>query len=414
MKRKHSNVLAAGGTATLAACAEKSTRGYTKTSNNNSSRRRRSARIELKQRSRQPTSALHDLLCKLSFVEAGSIAHKRLLNTIMRHCESRPEDARFRDFGAGFALHHAMVFTFPSLDVINAIVSANPGAAVTQDDDGYFPLVLRLVGILISFEDFSFDCDVGCDTIWSLLTRCIPPPANFVSNSTGIPLDIVKAEIMQFVGNPLMLHDKANHATALHYLVLSKAPFKYIEFAVAAAPEAIRVADLSGHTPLHLACYGNEIREDVVSLFIKTCPDVKSMQDESGCSPLHIFLDHKTELLPEQQSIVELLMNEKVVSMQNAAGYTPVHLACLTRVISLGMVRSLAGALHPDCYSMTTKKGDTLLHVVCVMDASYEIIQYIHELFPAASSMADLDGHVPLDLLDPTHSCFEKIEQLLS
>ena len=407
MKRKHSNLK---GTTTTPFCA-KSTRGSAKTSN---SRRRRSARIELKQRDKQPTSALHDLLYKLSFAEVGTIAHKRLLNTILRHCESRPEDARFRHFGAGFALHHAMVFTYPSLDVINAIVSAHPAAVVTQDDDGYFPLVLRLVGILIEFEDFSYDCEIGCDTIWSLLARCIPPSAHCVSDSTGIPMDIVQNEIMQFVGNPLMLHDKANHATALHYLVLSKAPFRYIEFAIAAAPEAIRVADLSGHTPLHLACYGSEIREDVISLFVKTCPDVKSMQDESGCSPLHILLDHKTDVPPEQFPIVELLMNEKVVCMQNAAGYTPVHLACLTRIISFHMVRSLVGALRPDCYSMTTKKGDTLLHVVCVMDASFEIIQYIHKIFPVASSMADLDGHVPLDLLDPTHPYFEKIEQLLS
>lgn len=150
----------------------------------------------------------------------------------------------------------------------------------------------------------------------------------------------------------------------------------------------IDVTDSSGHTPLHVAASGRTYgsnSQSAINFFVEEAGAAAlGWRDEDERTPLHVACEDGNDV-----AVTTLLSRGAEITGQDHGGYSPLHLAVLSRMAVDILLRAGAhvGAVNID--------GSTALHLACSSGSSAEVAALLkHD--STTVNVRNLDGDTPL------------------
>eukprot|EP01041_Mallomonas_annulata_P008303 gene8303-17074_t len=196
----------------------------------------------------------------------------------------------------------------------------------------------------------------------------------------------------------------------LHYAAQYSNSITMIQELLQAYPDACKIQDIRGNTPLHLACINTSLEASfILDLLIQTCPAAVRIMDFSGKLPIHIITQNHNPAHDITSNIWINLLKSLLTSYPESAGilsiddgFTPLHLAIKKdNYYSLEAVNII---LSTNSLSATvpSHEGELPLHTSCnslKSNKEYhteDIISSLLSIYPEAASKIDLSGRYPL------------------
>ena len=218
----------------------------------------------------------------------------------------------------------------------------------------------------------------------------------------------------------------------------SRAPSRVVAALIRVAPEATRIADADGRTPLHLACRrptggtrdGSRASpgadaEAVLRVLVEICPEALARRDVRGRTPLHALLAHHAH--SRARSTVELLSRAlpaeafaEARSAENDAARSSNGDPLAVELTDDGESAEVTAKSHfafslsmKDAVPVPTPDGEALpfnaaivpdddgrlpLHIAAEEGATRESIKALVRAYPGGVAKGDRDGRTPLHL----------------
>jgi ankyrin repeat protein len=178
-------------------------------------------------------------------------------------------------------------------------------------------------------------------------------------------------------------------------------PYAAIKVAIDTYPEAGQGVDRNANLPLHKACCRSSMQ--VIKLLLKVYPEAACKQNTYGDTPLHCLFKRATSNTSiDGQALAEIVGlvidgYPRTLTMQDADKYTPLHNACHRgaprQVIQLLLDQGLSAL------QMVTDQGDSALHLACfgtISDDSVDNIQLLVERDPSLLHKRNNSGQTAL------------------
>ena len=131
-------------------------------------------------------------------------------------------------------------------------------------------------------------CRAACSI--DLLERCVGTTSIYSANSIGLSTDLLRREVVPFVGNPIRMRGGIGWnrgSTALHLAMTADKHGEIVRLLLDAEPMVAAVKSTWNHfTPLHMAC-SSRTSVSVVRLLISKYPQAADVADIKGCRSTH-------------------------------------------------------------------------------------------------------------------------------
>jgi len=265
---------------------------------------------------------------------------------------------------------------------------------------------------------------------------CSPIHALLSNKSTNNLQDIL-AYVIELEGIDVHKLD-AEDRTILHLACRNKnVTLELFKFIFNIWPEAIRLGDQFGRSPLEYLCSNHHSNHttslDILQYMISIDPTLPRERDIGGCLPLHSavrgmpfdFCKVLIDLHPESvriasnirglpvhnacsngnrdaseliQYMVELYPES--ITVRNEYGCLPIHCAARARHVRVDNIELLLKH-DPEMIKKKTTDGKRRLplHLACLYCKRPEMIQVLYDSFPEAILVLDADGKVPSQLV---------------
>ncbi|CAB9497995.1 ankyrin 3, node of Ranvier (ankyrin G) [Seminavis robusta] len=287
---------------------------------------------------------------------------------ILDRINEYPDDVHYTEPRTGRSVLHEACLRCSCLHVISAILAVNTGRAMAIDNSGNTPLHLLLVGINTHAMD---------------------------THALGATIDALLAE------NASVLASVCNRSgdTALH--IAAKAPETMIPLECfrrileANRTSATRVNNLN-QTPLSLHCQRRQGSKEVAQMLLSAAPDAIRIVDTNGWSPLHYAAENANfELIKLLLGYEQTAASARTTSLLE----TPLHLLCRKNVGErhLPAIQSLLEADPRAVCARDAKKSQTPLHFICKNTrVPAKLVACIVDCFPGAASIPDNNNYLPI------------------
>jgi ankyrin repeat protein len=251
---------------------------------------------------------------------------------------SRPETTYLQDKNGNCPLHLAVeIYSCWSEDVTDQLIQANPEALLLQDVNGRSPLHL-------AFRSGRRN------KVIDRMIRANPEALLLQDESGKSPLHVA-----------VEVHWTEDPTNELIWANPDPLLWNVIERLIRANPEALRLLDKDGKSPLHLAAeHGRD--SEVMDWLIRGNPEALLWRDASGKSPLHLAAAEHGRY----SEVMDWLFrgNPEALLLLEKDGKSPLHLAverCRTGPWSLGVIDRL---IHPDVLFLPDCNGNIPLFSV--------------------------------------------------
>mmetsp|Transcript_35620 Transcript_35620/g.75062 ORF Transcript_35620/g.75062 Transcript_35620/m.75062 type:complete len:234 (-) Transcript_35620:47-748(-) len=159
---------------------------------------------------------------------------------------------------------------------------------------------------------------------------------------------IQKARSFKALSDIIATTDTFNGMTLLHAVVRSHPPLQIVADIINICPDLPRARDCLNRTPLHLAA-GIGASAEVIKSLAVAYPEACKIQDEDGRTPLHLYCDvdcilfegEKQKKKPPSVDVVHILLSASIVpaSMEDNDETSPIEYAIMSdadiRVVKL-------------------------------------------------------------------------------
>lgn len=284
-----------------------------------------------------------------------------VIQCLIRHYAAA---VRIKDENEMLPLHRACWYGVP-IEVVDFLVDQYPEASQCPDEDGELPLHLACLATTTMTAPSKLDMSLLLTLVPMLLKT--NPQAIWQRNISGyLPLELVSEKL----------------------------------------PNAVQVLQLltpSGWPPLHFACaQGSSMR---------------TMSRLLGLFPHNVATPSSTSVLKSSSSPLSLsrlssgsvLWETPRVDIELA--YFPTTLlpllfyACQGQRADLNVVRLLMEEYNPHCILEKSRPtGDTVLHHACRHGTPVHIVEFLVQCHPAAVTIKNQHGFIPLDLAVMMHA----------
>jgi len=187
-------------------------------------------------------------------------------------------------------------------------------------------------------------------------------------------------------------------------------------------PQALKITNASGDTPLHAACchyYTNNV--DLIRFLVEKCPEVLESDYVNG-TPLHtICRGNDGNLKKDRLDYLRVLaISEKAVKAKNKYGQSALHVLCRDGNGCTGDEIQVLLDKCPELPTVKDNQGRTPLHMavqgsVLTRASRYaETVECLLESFPGSVQVADNGGMTPLELACARNADLTVIYQLVS
>ena len=244
------------------------------------------------------------------------------------------------------------------LQIAQLLIKVNP-MALFQDSLQSNRIFHGAIKSLLSLSDKGY-----LNMFWDyLLSRMRNWRASDIMDITNVPID-VSAHICEYIGMPLSMRiDKRNGRTLLHELLLyGRSNFVTIKGvtlkAIKYGPDAVLIQDVSGNTPLHLAC-----SQYLYSILARSIPLFEVIENMIKCG-------------------------RKALSIQNNYGDTPLHLSCEGRSKSTHLISYMLKLSPCEVIQLPNREGNTPRQIALKNVLVEKQIHDINSLFDKAISHA--------------------------
>jgi len=335
----------------------------------------------------------------LIFGEVGVDAEQQRLEGVRRILGKYPELCRENVGVGGLPLHNA-VLSEASLQILEQIVACYPEALVAKDCNDCTPLHIACCGCshrhpfgLAVFELLTSPDVVrirGKNEMLPLHHYCRSRGSNHL-----LDLQVVRLLVEAHPESVRQVDDKGN--TPLHWALgyASEADIPAIRYLAEQYPEAVTKENNAGLIPLHTVFdYFQIFSLPVIHFFIETYPISARMIGHRGRTLLHMLLQESggDDALPIARLLAEV--HPDIVTMQDSNGCTPLHLACMwAKDDRLPLVRFLV-ELYPAALPLKDAHGKTPLGAACIYGIveSAKVIQYLVQECPEVLEPDDDSG----------------------
>jgi len=252
-----------------------------------------------------------------------------------------------------------------SIDVIQRLVYANPEAASMLDEDNYTAL--------------HHACEIGAE------------------------LEIISFLLAAYKMAAWVVTRKQD--TAIHMACGSNSSTETVRLLIEANPEALRMTNDYGFTPLHCVCRAYQPRMGIVQALLEACPSSVILRTHGGETPIHLacssaaFVGVLQLLTSAQTSVTGKQLDsqgEREGASINKVGNTPLHEACF-RNASFEHIETLAKAT-PEWIVVRNNAGYTPLQFMCKGGRLDErvVTAFSRIRGQEVFSVMDAAGHTPL------------------
>jgi ankyrin repeat protein len=280
-------------------------------------------------------------------------------------------------------------------------------------------------------------------------------PLHHACSNPGISLPVIQCLVRHYA-NAVKIRDE-NEMLPLHRACWYRVPLDVVDFLVHQYPQALQCPDQDGELPLHLACLSTTAmtttttemtRSDtalqtVMSLLLKHYPLAKLQRNVSGYLPLELVSEKLTNAV-------------QVLQLLTPSGWPPLHFACaqgcsmrtMSRLLelfpkkepssstslppstllkaqvttndptllpllfyacqgpraNLNLVQLLMEYSPQGILETSRQTGDTVLHHVCRHGTHVNIVELLVQCHPAAVTIKNHQGFIPLDLALMMHA----------
>jgi ankyrin repeat protein len=227
-------------------------------------------------------------------------------------------------------------------------------------------------------------CRVRLQAVLCSLVRLVEEATDI----DDLELNRIKQEIVTLVSaQPKVLTRKVGSEvgdTPLHYGCRHFFSLDLIKKLI--CPQALRMMNNQGETPLNLACQrADDMPSDVIKALIDPYPESICIADQHGETPLHIVCEDGPE------RIIRLLLTKcpEAAQKQNPMQQTPLHLLCERPSETQVCVETIKMAIDcfPDALTMTDSGNDTPLHAACVHGISSDVLELLVKRGPKVLSI---------------------------
>lgn len=290
---------------------------------------------------------------------------------------------------------HIACSSNPTVDVIEALISAHPQAVSDKDNHGDTPMHVALCSP-----------DVGVDVIGVLLRAC--PTVASIANREGLmPIHVACRFCPRNEEVVGMLVDAYPFSLRTHIKMGDPAPTKKEEPLVAkkesdhvildgSVRSAMNTSDLrfrargeqirDGAYPLHMAIAAGATLS-VIEILIAEAPDVLTMGNKYGSTPLHVALDRGAD-----SNMIDLLLSsedgKKAARVPDRiGGNLPIHVAA-TKGCSVEVAKSLLKA-YPNAIHAENGKRKNPLEVALESGRCCEEVIHLLKLSDAAEDVQE-------------------------
>lgn len=179
-------------------------------------------------------------------------------------------------------------------------------------------------------------------------------------------------------------------ASPLHYVCLRKSNQRGMANMLLENGAQINSQTLAGKTALHFACESQ--LPELVEVLCLFGAETNAVDSERN-SPIHLTVSKGAGRDTVKRQILEMLMTYQAgFAAANAAGFTPLHLACQS-----GSIRCAQCLLdrRADVQAIAAHAGLTCLHLACA-GGHAEMTQLILQVSPQSLDMVDAEGNTAL------------------
>lgn len=296
-----------------------------------------------------------------------------------------------------YPLHIACKSKAP-LAVIRLLFNMFPDVVTKKDADGKLPL--------------HFACSANApETIFFLLSR-YPESVSEKDNEGNLPLHLcmksgVNATDLKklLVAHPSGLKTTNNAGRLPIHCAASQSTTspEVMKLLIELHPESVRIAagDYYKELPIHTACRSQSL--NTITVLAKAYPEGLKMENynkKTGNTPLSIALYHKAHF-----DVVKFLCDicPEAVRIPNY-GNLPIHFATkwglpfdIFKILYVTYPTGLTLRTSGD-FQNPYESGFLPLHLACLHDSSFKVIDFLSMVYPEAVTEKDADGCTPLHL----------------
>ncbi|KAL7581262.1 hypothetical protein ACA910_006033 [Epithemia clementina (nom. ined.)] len=353
-----------------------------------------------KLRSRTGETPLH-VLCR----QRPSEQHLPAIHLLL---EAAPEVPCWKTVRALFTpLHILCRYRLANVAVVRALIACCPQAAGIPDCNAYLPI--------------HHACEVGADpAIVKCLIESFPFGARAVTrkNDTALSLSCAANSSVETVRLLLAANPNATSTAndygfiPLHCVSRAYHPSPEItRLVLEANPESISVLTNGDEAAIHLASSNARTSVAVIQLLTnaqgKLSPGLQAAMVKrkatnlTGSTPLHLACFRGAG---SQQIEALTLAHPEWISVRNNGGYTPLQILCKSGRIDESLIRLFARLGGPGLFQTVDNLGNTPLHSAMREETSVEALVALIQAYPGALYVKTAYNDMPIHL-----ACFRRL-----
>lgn len=269
------------------------------------------------------------------------------------------------------------------LDFLKLLNFPEPSKGCSELD---LPTVIKLMDNMPSLANEKFLFTAFSEPLTALHMLC----------AIDAPLKCIK-RCFQHNGNAV-LDASSTIGSPIHYACLYRANVKTVRYICSNVEDPVAVLSIvnrAKRTALHIACLSKESLE-LVQLLTSACPNAARMADKDGMTPLHLAL---TMRIPDLEVIEDLteVCPKALCMAENSTGSTPLHLALKNENVGIDIVKDLV-VTHPRACKLVDASGNTPLHIAVQNGRDLSVIKFLLKKHLDAINLPNKEGETPYSI----------------
>lgn len=183
----------------------------------------------------------------------------------------------------------------------------------------------------------------------------------------------------------------------IHYCAYNNRSGEIMSYLIQTYPQGCYEVNKKGQLPFHLACYNRYLL--MMELLYQENPEVLDSLDYNGNTPLHaacksLNYEAVKKLLGLKAELNVARNFKEELAIHKVFSYIPKE---ATRLYfrQLECVKAIA-AVNPEVLTYADREDRIALHLAIYYHASYELIEYIYNIYPSAALVKDSYGKLPI------------------
>lgn len=337
------------------------------------------------------------------------------------YCRDYPDQVFYKAPRTGRTPLHEACLRNACRHVINALLAANPVAAMEQDRAGNTPLHLLFVDFSSYLAISPDEVDETVSDLLAVNPKAIASAINGDGSSAlhmacMAPESMIRTSMLMrlITANPVCatcLNSICQTPLSL-YCSRRQASVDVAQVLLQAHPRAAMLLDYSGWTPLHHAAHATNT--NLIKFLVECAPEAASIRTRpQGRTALHLLCQQvpRDVHLPAIEALLRAAP-ESATMPDNDHYMNPVHVVCCGARQRLSVIRMITET-NPRAAATADVDGYTPLHHACKREADVEIIQYLLSMYCAAASVVTRKHDTPLHIACTANASAETVRSLI-